>query len=365
MFSNLKFLSAVVVACSAACSFANGYTQNNLVSNLAGRAASTDADLVNPWGMSYSPTGPFWVSDNGIGLSTLYNTGGVKQGLVVNIPGTAGGNGPVTGQVFNGSSAFQAGNSPAFFMFATEDGAIDGWNGGTSASVMVNNSGSGAIYKGLAINAPSGVSAADARLYAADFSNNAVQVFNGSMQQLSGLTDPNLPSGYAPFNVEVLNGSLFVSYAKQGGGVDEVDGLGLGFVDKFNLNGSFAGRLVSQGDLNAPWGMAIAPVGFGEFSGDLLVGNFGDGKIHAYDPNSGVEAGVLKDKFGNEISIDGLWDLKVGNGASGGDANKVYFTAGSDGEANGLFGNLATVPEPCSLTASILALGALLRRRRK
>jgi uncharacterized protein (TIGR03118 family) len=261
----------------------NNFTQTNLVSDIPGLAVTTDPDLVNPWGVSFSPASPFWVSDNGTGLATLYNGAGVKQGLIVTIPGTGGDRGAPTGTVFNGSTSFNG----DLFIFAGENGTISGWRGalGTTAETLVP--GSGGVYKGLAI----GTTPHGTYLYAADFHNNQITVIpgTGAPSLLGTFTDPNLPAGYAPFNIQNINGKLYVTYAVQDAAKhDDVSGPGNGIVDVFDLQGNLIQRLISKGSLNSPWGMAIAPAGFGSFAKDLLVGNFGDGMINVLDPLTGT-----------------------------------------------------------------------------
>ena len=354
--------------------------QTNLVSDLPGVALNLDPRLVNPWGIAESTGSPFWVSDNGTGVSTLYNTAGTPQALVVNIPGPPpadplGTDGTPTGTVFNtfggangGFKVSANGRGPAasVFLFDTEDGTIAGWApsvDGTHAIIAVDKSADGAIYKGLAIagNGTTQLIAGDpnskALLYAANFSAGTIDVFDpdfSAAQTAAGtFTDPNLPRGYAPFNVQVLtvNGTakLFVAYAKQDAAKeDEVAGRGFGFVDSYNLDGTGVQRLVSRGALNAPWGLAIAPAAsatsdFGTLAGALLVGNFGDGRIHAYNATTGAPMGKLVDPDGETVVIPGLWALQAGNGGNGGDRGTIYFTAGLDHENHGLFGSLAGV----------------------
>lgn|SRR5215813_2060347 len=322
----------------------NSFIQHNLVSDIPGLAAYTDPDLVNPWGIAFSGASPFWVSNNGTGLATLYNTFGVKQGLVVTIP-PAGASAP-TGQIFNPfGSDFGGGH----FIFSTEGGTIASWTGGTSASLSFTSP-NGAIYKGLAIATNSG----NHYLYATDFHNGAIDVFDTNFNKVSlggSFTDPNLPAGYAPFGIQTSGGQLFVSYALQDAEKkDDVACAGCGFVDVFDANGNLIQRLISDGALNAPWGMAWAPNGFGPFSGKLLVGNFGDGTINVYDPATGTWIAQLLGKNGNPIENDGLWDLKFGNGGNGGFQNVLYFSAGINDEENGLFGQIAATPEPGTLT---------------
>ncbi|MBV9881292.1 MAG: TIGR03118 family protein [Gemmatirosa sp.] len=336
-------------------------SQHNLVSNVPGLAAVLDPQLVNPWGISFGPTTPFWISDAGTGVSTLYNGAGAKQGLVVTIPGPGG---PVpgvpTGQVFNSTGAFALGSGGnARFLFASATGTISGWNGGTTAQTMVNPGG-GAAYTGLAI-AGSGSSA---RLYAANFGNDRIDVWDGTFATVSGgFVDPNLPAGYSPFNVQTIGTSVYVMYApKDPITGEEIEGVGNGIVDVYDTGGTLVRRLVTGGDLNDPWGITLAPAGFGGiggFGGSLLVGNFGDGTIHAYDPMTGALRGELLDGHGNALVNEGLWALTFGNGGPGFDRNALYFTAGIDDEENGLFGRISAVPEPGSLTLVLTGLGAL------
>lgn len=344
------------------------FVQTNLVSDIAGMAANTDPNLVNPWGIASSATSPFWVADNGTGVSTLYNSSGTPQSLVVTVPaaGSASGGTP-TGVVFNGGTDFEIfTGTPARFIFATEDGTISGWaSPATQATVKVDNAPTGAVYKGLTL----GNNGTANFLYAANFHSNAINIFNGTYTAtaLAGsFTDPNLPAGFAPFNIQNLNNTLYVTYAKQDAmGEDDVAGAGNGFVDRYDLNGNFLGRLVTQGPLNSPWGLAIAPAGFGAFANDLLVGNFGDGRINVFDPITGTFLGTLNDTNGNPIEISGLWGLRVGNGGNGGDPSKVYFTAGIGEEGHGLFGSLAVVPEPSTVALLTFGVGTLLLARRK
>jgi uncharacterized protein (TIGR03118 family) len=338
------------------------FLQSNLVtSNQAlAPAANLDTSLINPWGISHSATSPFWISDNGTNLSTLYNGAGVKQGLVVTIPG------PPTGQVNNigGANDFKVGGAKSNFIFATEDGTIAARAAGTAATTVATTP--GAVYKGLAI----GNNGSGFFLYAANFSNGTVDVFNNSFTKVSlsgSFVDPGIPAGYAPFNVQTLNGQLYVTYALQDASKhDDVAGPGNGFVSVFDLNGTFVARVASAGTLNSPWGLDIAPAGFGSFANDLLVGNFGDGTINAFDPVSNLFLGQLGNAAGVPLMIDGLWALINGNGGSGGLTNRVYFTAGINGENDGLFGSLQ-VPEPGSLPllGAGLAAFALVRRRKR
>ncbi|HWB53353.1 MAG TPA: TIGR03118 family protein [Tepidisphaeraceae bacterium] len=335
-----------------------GYIQTNLVSNIPGLAANTDPNLQNPWGISFSATSFFWVSDNGTGLATLYNGAGAPQGLVVTIPAPGGGTSAPTGQIFNSNNSAFNGD---LFIFASEDGTITGWRGalGSNAETLFDNSANGAIYKGIAIASVS----SKTYLYATNFSSGQIDVFaqSGAPALTGTFTDPNLPSGHAPFNVQNLNGKLYVTYAEQSGGTDEVDGPGLGFVDIFTLNGDFVQRVASQGALNAPWGLALTPTGWGLPAGDLLVGNFGDGKINVYDP-SGTFVGTIADASDNPIANDGLWGLTFGNGGNGGSPTSLYLTAGLNDEADGLFARI-DLPEPAAWALFVASPLLLVRRR--
>jgi uncharacterized protein (TIGR03118 family) len=330
--------AALVAAAPLTAAERNSYTVTPLVSDQPGVAPTTDTHLVNAWGLTSSATSPWWVSDNGADLSTLYNGAGAKQALEVAVAG-----GP-TGAVFNPTTGFLLPTGgKALFIFDSEDGAIRAWNGaqGTTAIVVVPST--GAIYKGLAIaNTASGP-----RLYAADFHNARIDVFDGSFGLVpdSGFEDPTLPAGYAPFNVQTIGDRVFVAYAKQDEDAeDEIAGQGLGFVDAYDLSGNLLARVAQHGQLNAPWGLALAPDSFGRFAGDLLVGNFGDGRINAYEELGNghfVHRGALRDADGKKLAIDGLWALEVAQGGNNGTPGTLFFTAGPDDETHGLFGTIA------------------------
>ncbi len=331
---------------SARSTAGSAYVVQNLVADQPGVAAHTDANLVNAWGLDALPTSPWWVADNGTNLSTLYKADGTPQSLVVSVP-----NAP-TGLVANASSHFVLHNGtksgPALFMFATEEGKILGWNPsvtGTSAQVARDLSGAGAVLKGLAV-APDFHTG---RLYATDFHNGTVDVFNKTFKSVfipGGFQDPSLPPRFAPFGIIVYGTHVFVSYAKQDAERhDELHGAGLGYVDEYTRDGALVTRVASQGPLNAPWGMAWAPpTGFGQFSNDLLVGNFGDGWIHAYkqQPDGSFTLdGTLTSPSGYPVAIDGLWALQFGKGAANnGPATTLFFTAGPADESEGLFGTI-------------------------
>jgi uncharacterized protein (TIGR03118 family) len=344
----------VAVACPCWLAAANQFGQHNLVSDLPGMADRVDPGLVNPWGLVASPTSPFWLSDNRSGLSTLYNGSGGPIALKVAIPAPGGkAGGAATGIVFNGTSSFNAGpGKPASFIFATEDGAIAGWNSqvdATHAVILVDRSASGAVYKGLAMATRS----EGPLLYAANFNSGTVDVFDGNLNPVSlpgAFQDSSIPAGFAPFNIQNLGGTLYVTYAKQNAQKhDDVAGAGNGYVDAYDLNGLLLQRLVAGGSLNSPWGLAIAPAGFGDFGGALLVGNFGSGTINAYDLATGNLLGQLHDGEDTAISIPGLWGLSFGNGSGSGDKNTLYFAAGIPGpsgpiQSHGLFGAIQATP---------------------
>jgi uncharacterized protein (TIGR03118 family) len=326
-------------------------------------AQQTDPNLVNPWGVSHGPGGPLWISDNATGLVSIdsVNASGVKLNAIgpFTIAPPSAGAGPAspTGQVFNtfqnGGAFTLSDGEPAVFLFATEDGTISGWNpqAGTQSIIAVNESidpadgseqlGLGAVYKGLAI--------ADSEhgptLYAANFRHGTVDMFDQNFNSIGSFTDPNVPKGFAPFNVQVLNNKLFVTYAKQDDVKhDDVAGQGNGFVDEYDLNGHLLARVASGGPLDSPWGLAIAPKSFGSLAGDLLVGNFGDGTIDAYDLKYDMFVGKLMGTDGKPITIGDLWALEPGEGGNSGVNGTLYFTAGVQNEMHGLFGSLTVAP---------------------
>ena len=316
----------------------NSYTVTPLVSDVPGAAPVVDPNLVNAWGLTASSTSPWWVADNGTSLSTLYNGAGTPQALVVTVGNDSG----PTGVVFNGGAGFVVTNGtqsgPARFIFDGEDGILRGWNpavDGTHA-LVAGMGDEGAIFKGLAI--------ADNKLFAADFHNNEVAVFDSAWHIVDRFTDPGLPDGYAPFGIQTLGGNVFVTFAKQDADAeDEVAGQGRGFVDEFDTSGNLVRRVAKRGQLNAPWGLALAPSDFGRFGGDLLVGNFGDGEINAYELGANGQyqhRGELREN-GRQIAIDGLWAIAFGNGAGSGPTNNLYFLAGPTNQTHGLFGFVA------------------------
>jgi uncharacterized protein (TIGR03118 family) len=374
---------------TSAAVYAAGYVETDLVVNQQVNNVPTltdkngmvhvakffDPNLVNPWGVGESATSPFWVSDNNNGTSSLYNTAGTPQSLVVAIPAPGdplGTGGTPTGLVFNtaqAQSAFKVSGfdkngaptmAPAAFLFATEDGTILGWNPnvnppntpvasqGKHAIIAVDHSAipdaaNGAVYKGLAIATDS---SGNAFLYATNFRAGTVDVYNAAFQQVTlppnAFVDPHLPRGYAAFNIVPIGNRLFVTYAVQNAEKhDDVAGQSHGIVDTFDLAGNMLARFAQHGQLDSPWGVAQAPAGFGQFGGDILIGNFGNGHINAFDPVTGEFLDKVRDPHGQAIAIDGLWTIKFGNGGNGGDRNTLYFTAGPNDETDGLFGSLA------------------------
>jgi uncharacterized protein (TIGR03118 family) len=313
----------------------NAFTQTNLVAD-AGGASVTDPSLVNPWGIAFSPTGILWVSNNGTGTSTLYDSLGNKLSTVVTVPGAGASAGTPTGVIFNATTDFSVGAAgPALFIFASEDGTISAWNGLTGNAITeVNRSSNGAVYKGVAMASNAGANF----LYATNFKGNAVEMFDATFTMRGSFTDATVPAGYGPFGIANIGGQLYVTYAKQtADSMDDVAGVGNGFVDVFNADGTLARRFASGGRLNSPWAVAMAPTGFSAFGGDVLIGNFGDGLIGAYDPSTGNLADLLRTTNGSPVAIDGLWGLAFGPGTG---STTLYFAAGPDGEMHGLVGTL-------------------------
>lgn len=310
-----------------------GFQVVPLVSDQPNVAPVTDRNLVNPWGLSQAPGNPLWAADNGTNLSTLYDPStGTINSLVVTVPGAPTGTvftPPGTGWPISEGGA----TDDSFFLFDTEGGTILGWSpnvDATKAIVAVDNSAKGAAYKGLAVDLT------DVLLFAADFTKNSVEVYDGNWNLVRKFTDSSLPKHFAPFNVAWLNGQLYVAFAKRKiGAIDEIDRKGFGYIDVFDAQGNLQKHLISNGHLDAPWGMTIAPAGFGKFAGALLVGNFGNGKIHAFDANTGDFLGGLRDTSRKSIKIDGLWSLFPGP-----DDSTIMFSAGPDDESHGLLGQI-------------------------
>ena len=345
------------------------YVQTNLVSDIAGVARFTDPNLVNAWGIVIAPKAPVWIADNATGVSTIYSVEGRSfppgSPLVVTIPPPAGSppgtTAAPTGIVFNATTSFvvkgSGGSGPALFIFATEDGTISGWNPQADlmhAILAVDRStvGAGAVYKGLAI----GTNDKGNFIYATNFRFGTVEMFDGQFNLVRSFTDSDLSNDcplpdqcFAPFGIRNIDGNLYVTYALQKPGKhDDQASPGNGFVDVFDTSGNLIRRFASHGTLNSPWGLALAPNGFGVFSRDVLVGNFGDGRINAFDRSSGSFAGQLEDTRENPITINGLWGLSFGNGTKvGGPRNTLFFTAGIADETHGLFGSIRVANRPC------------------
>ncbi len=336
------------------------YAQHNLISDGSIPADHTDPNLVNAWGLDSSNTSPWWISDNQTGKSTLFNVGANNGAgsiqAVFTVPGAGGAQGNPTGLVFNGGNGFVVNNgqgtSRALFIFSSEDGTISAFRGNPIVTVVPNANAPahGAIYKGLAIDSRT----AGTRLYATDFHNGKVDIFDSSFHLLTvpgAFTDPALPPGFAPFGIQTIGDTIYVTYALQDEDAeDDVAGPGNGYVDAYDTSGNLIRRVASAGELNSPWGLALAPADFGRFSGDLLVGNFGNGRIHVFDPSQITSTGefeavgLMHSTAGKPIQIDGLWALQFGHGTSSTSANgltnTLFFTAGPNDEGNGLFGRI-------------------------
>ena len=330
----------------------SAYAAHALVSDGAVPADVTDAHLVNPWGVAFNPNAVVWIANNGTGTSTLYDGAGHVQSLVVQIPAAAVGDGMghPTGVVFSGSNDFAVSNgtttSPSRFLFASEDGSISGWAPSvdlTHAVRVIDHSADGAVYKGLAL----GGNGATHLIYATDFHNRRVDVFDGhfaAVTKLGAFEDSAIPWNFAPFGIQNVNGDIVVTYAQQDSDAhDNVDGPGLGMVDVFDADGTLIRHFARRGALNAPWGVALAPSSFGRFGGALLVGNFGDGAVNAFDPITGRFLGSLRDSDGHKLHLDGLWGISFGNGVLGQASNALYYAAGPNGERNGVYGVIRAV----------------------
>jgi uncharacterized protein (TIGR03118 family) len=393
--SRLAVIGAVLLLPTL--SFAQHYKQTNLVTDLSSGATFTnDSDLKNPWGLARSTTSPWWIGDNATGLSTLYSGDGTKRALRVQIPGPNGTTpcpltGPLppncftaspTGVVFNGSTDFKVtpNGAPAAFIFVTEDGTVSAWAGGNAATLEVDHSATptaadGAVYKGATIGEVDG----KRYLYVTNFRSGHVEVYDTNFNQVhfengegqgrgegeDNFNDSHVPQGFAPFNIQNIGGSLFVTYAKQDAAKhDDVAGAGFGFVDLFSPAGELLTRFENGPWLNSPWGIVWTPRDFGEFSNDILVGNFGSGQIAAYNGFTGKFIGMVKSESDQVLTINGLWALAFGNSAAGcpatppvgsglptcgaaGPYNSLFFTAGINDEADGLFGTLT--PDPAEL----------------
>jgi uncharacterized protein (TIGR03118 family) len=339
------------------------YAQHNILSDGFIPADHTDSNVVNAWGLVAGPTTPWWIADNGTGKTTLFNIATNAIQATFTVPGAGGEQGNPTGIVFNGGMGFVVNNgvgapSAARFIFASEDGTLSAFKGAPIVTVVPNAQAPAhdAIYKGLAIDSAT----AGQFLYATDFHNGKVDIFDSSFHAVTiagAFTDPNIPAGFAPFGIQNIDGTIYVTYALQDEDKeDDVAGPGNGFVDAYDTSGNFIRRVASAGELNSPWGLALAPADFGRFGGDLLVGNFGDGRIHAFDPNQLTSegefeaVGLLHSAGGQPVQIEGLWALQFGHGTTASSANglttTLFFTAGPAEEEHGLFGSLVPIPPP-------------------
>ena len=358
----------IALACAPTHLLAGPFTQVNLVSDVPGVASTTDPNLKNPWGVSFSPTtptspgSPFWVSNQGSGTATLYNGAGGIIPLVVSVPGGGVPSGP-TGQVFNGGGGFLANGISSHFIFDNLNGTIAGWSGGTSAVVEATTP--GAVYTGLALNT---VGKSSTYIYAAD-STGAIRVFDSNWNNVTGTTfagkfvDPSLPAGFVPFNIQTVGSNLYVTYAQL-----TAFGTGLpgGYIDEFDASGNFIQRIATGGALYAPWGLTVAPADFGSFSNDLLVGNFGNGEILAYNPTSDAYLGTIDGSNGLPLDNPFLWSLETRTGGPNVNTGAVYFTAGYNNQKDGLFGAITPVPEPATIFETALGmLGLVLLRARR
>src|ERR1039457_1016506 len=336
----------------------NAYLVHNLVADQPGIADFTDPNLVNPWGFATSATSPFWLTDGGAGLSTVYTSNGTPNATTPpTVPPSAKGTTPSTptGIIANATGGFLVQGKVPNFIFVTADGALSAWASAVSATqaqLMVDNSASGAAYYGLAISATT--TNAAPLLYAANFASGNIDVFDTNFKPVpmpGAFVDASVPAGYAPFNIQNVAGKLYVMYAKLNAAKSfAVSGAGLGYVAIFDLSGNLIKHLASNGPLNAPWGVAIAPATFGAFANDVLIGNFGDGTVNAFDPNTGSALGALQDQNGNTISFPGLWGLILGNGGSGGDANAVYLIAGGASQRHGIRASIQAAPTITSVS---------------
>jgi uncharacterized protein (TIGR03118 family) len=340
--STAALAAAGLVFAGSAVAASDQYVVHNLVSSgPAVPADRFDPNLVNPWGLVSSPTSPWWPANNATNTATIYPATGTINSTVVSVPG-----GP-TGIVWNGTAgAFPITGGQSSFIFSTEAGGIFGWRGGTAALPAATHA--GAIYKGLAL----AQTATGPQLYAPDFHNAHVDVYNAQWQLVTvpgGFTDPSLPAGYAPYGIQAIGSRIFVTYAKQDPEAqDEIPGAGLGVVDAFDTAGNLLARVATGGALSAPWGLAQAPPSFGAFGGDLLVGNFGDGRINAFKEGPAgtfTPDGTLQSTTGGPLEIGGLWALEFGSGAANnGSTSTLFFTAGPNGETAGVFGRISANP---------------------
>jgi uncharacterized protein (TIGR03118 family) len=345
------------------------FDQTNLVSSVPGLAANTNANLIDPWGMSFSAAGPFWISNQNSGTTTIFDGAGnlmeIGGNPDITIPGGASGTAGPTAQVNNSTSGFDVNGSPAHFIFANLNGTISGWNSGSSAVTEITTP--GATYTGLALASSGGSN----YLYAANstYLTGQIQVFNSSFQPVTltgNFTDPNALTGYVPFNIQLIGSQLYVAYALLNPDGSSQPG---GYVDIFNTDGTFASRFATGGELNAPWGLAVAPADFGDFGGDLLIANNGDGLINAFDPVTGAFDGTLDGTDGDPLVFQDLWAIDFRTGGTNVNTDALYFAEGINNDTGGIFGELTVAtPEPSTLVLfgfGILCFAVLARRQKR
>jgi uncharacterized protein (TIGR03118 family) len=363
-----KVTCAIALISAPGLLLADSYSQINLVSNVPGLAATTDPNLINPWGESNSATSPFWISNQGSGTATLYNGAGVPTALVVTIPAGGPPSGP-TGQVFNNSSAFLIGTTKSNFIFDTLSGTIAAWNGAAGTTAVVMDTTPGAVYTGLAQGTVGTSTSAPTYLYAANSKGN-IQVFDSNWNNVTGTTfagkfvDPNPEAGFVPFNIQLVGSNLYVTYADLSSTGAPLPG---GYVDVYDTSGNFIERFATGGPLEAPWGVTLAPSEFGTYSNDLLIGNFGNGDILAYNPTTMAYVGTLDGSNGMPLDNAFLWSLETRTGGTAINPDAVYFTAGINNQTDGLFGEIVFTPEPSTFIeagSGLIAL-ALARLRRR
>jgi uncharacterized protein (TIGR03118 family) len=365
-----KIACAVALSMSPCALFGSEFDQTNLVSSVPGLALHNDPNLIDPWGVAFSATSPFWMANQNSATTTLYDGSGnlieIGGNPAITIPGGASGTAGPTGEVFNSTSGFQLNGSPAHFIFANLNGTISGWTGGASAVLASSATTPGATFTGLALASNGGSN----YLYAADstYLTGKIDVFNSSFQPVTlgagSFTDPNGLPGYVPFNIQLIGGQLYVAYANLNSDGSSNPG---GYVDIYNTNGSFVKRFASGGALNAPWGFAVAPANFGSFGGDLLIANNGNGWINAFNPTTGAFVGSMDGPNGQPLVYQDLWAIDFRTGGTNVNTNALYFVEGINNDTGGLFGELTAAPEPTSLMLAgfgVLGLGLVIWRRK-
>jgi uncharacterized protein (TIGR03118 family) len=359
--------AACIIALAFAPTFlhADEFEQINLVANTPGTAANTDPNLINPWGLSFSATSPFWAADQGSGLSTLYSGTGAINSLVVTVPGSATGPSGPTGTVFNGAGTgtFLVGATAASFIFDNLNGTISAWNAGAVTTAQVEATTPGASYTGLAQATTTGPGGAT-YIYAANSNSTtgSIQVFNSNWTNVTAttfagkFTDSSIPAGFVPFNVQTIGSNIFVTYAQLTSTGAAMPG---GFVVEYDASGNFIKQIAGGGALDAPWGITIAPPGWGSYTGDILVGNFGNGEILVYDITTDTYLGTIDGTNGLPLVNFNLWALDTRTGGTGDNLDAVYFTAGINRQQGGLLGEIVDVPEPPTIFGAVSGVIAL------